>query len=97
MDRELFIHHYLPALYFSILLFGAFFDSLTTRVQPAMRWILSVLLLTICIASFIQFSPLSYGLEMSSSQCQSLKWRSKWDFDCRDRECFLSCFHVHNF
>ena len=83
MHRQLFLHHYLPALYFSVLLLGLLLDSGLARVrsQRARQVGLGVLVVA-SVYAFVRFAPLGYGLAMTRSQCMKLKWRSRWDFDC---------------
>lgn len=110
MNRQLFLHHYLPAFYHSILLFGLFLDkflelfvnfafsssthsnsskssfsnSSSSNSHSLNKWKNSILIAIFAISfwAFIKFSPLSYGLAMSKRQCEALRWRTKWDFDC---------------
>lgn len=37
MGRQLFIHHYFPALYVSVLILGATFDLFTARLSTRVR------------------------------------------------------------
>ncbi|RCH87257.1 hypothetical protein CU097_002945 [Rhizopus azygosporus] len=82
MGRQLFLHHYMPALYFSILLFAVGFDLLTIRLVNRKRlmtagvWILMVTYVYRC------FIPITYGEPWTQSLCEKGKWRSTWDFDC---------------
>jgi len=97
MKRQLFLHHYLPALYFAVILsariFEAAFSSLAfllSKVRPSttdeqtetMKKVILGALLIATVATFIKFAPLGYGLRMSKRQCVALKWLSRWDFDC---------------
>ncbi|KAL2913659.1 hypothetical protein HK105_206819 [Polyrhizophydium stewartii] len=82
MHRQLFLHHYLPALYFSILLLGALFEVVTLKLRRYGQLIAAIAFGAAAIWTFLMFSPLSYGYEVSRSRCESLKWRSAWDFDC---------------
>jgi dolichyl-phosphate-mannose-protein mannosyltransferase len=92
MKRQLFLHHYLPALYFSVILLAVLTDAglasaaallgLSEGGARRMRgFVLSVASASV-IAVFYQFSPLAYGLRMTQSQCLSLRWLPRWDFDC---------------
>jgi dolichyl-phosphate-mannose-protein mannosyltransferase len=82
MGRELFLHHYLPALYFSILLTGALFDVFARRVSAPVRWLAAALFAGLVITVFVQFAPLAYGLEFKYPGCKKLQWRPSWDFGC---------------
>ncbi|ORZ25448.1 Dolichyl-phosphate-mannose-protein mannosyltransferase-domain-containing protein [Absidia repens] len=82
MGRQLFLHHYMPALYFSILTFSVGFDLVTMRLIQRKRllvgfgWILVVIYIYRC------FIPLTYGEPWTKALCEGAKWRSTWDFDC---------------
>ncbi|KAJ3023940.1 hypothetical protein HKX48_009148 [Thoreauomyces humboldtii] len=97
MTRQLFLHHYLPSLYFSVLLFGSLFDGLTRRlllststagtrsrkVAPYAQWILATCVTVAAVYVYLRFSPLTYGLPMEKDYCNSLKWRKVWDWECK--------------
>ena len=40
------------------------------------------LFIVLVVYVFYRFAPLSYGFEQSKAACESLKWRSRWDFNC---------------
>ncbi|RKO98086.1 LOW QUALITY PROTEIN: PMT-domain-containing protein [Caulochytrium protostelioides] len=75
MSRQLFLHHYLPAFYFSVLLLGTVFHAVTFRWAPKMQWASMTVIAVLLACAF------TYGLEQNPGTCNSLKWRSKWDFD----------------
>lgn len=82
MGRQLFLHHYLPALYFAILLLSVTFD-LGLRFMPSRARILTVILFaSAAIYVFRMMSPLTYGFEWTRSQCEATKMQTTWDFDC---------------
>ncbi|CAO3571689.1 unnamed protein product [Mortierella alpina] len=82
MDRQLFLHHYLPALYFAILMLCVTFD-LACRFIPN-RYRLAALLVvsTIAILVFRARAPLTYGSQWTRSQCEGSKMLKTWDYDC---------------
>ncbi|KAI8815979.1 Dolichyl-phosphate-mannose-protein mannosyltransferase-domain-containing protein [Fimicolochytrium jonesii] len=84
MTRQLFLHHYLPSLYFSILLFGTFTEGLTTAFSTllASRW--NALVTTWPGQYRLPLCPLTYGLPMSKERCEGLKWRTEWNWGCKD-------------
>ncbi|KAI8808004.1 Dolichyl-phosphate-mannose-protein mannosyltransferase-domain-containing protein [Cladochytrium replicatum] len=83
MGRQLFLHHYFPALYFSILTFAAIFDIATFRLPQSTRSLLALLIVVAAVYVFIQFAPLTYGTPMTKAHCEKIKWLSRWDWDCR--------------
>ena len=82
MDRQLFLHHYLPSYYFGILFLGCLVDGVILSRFPALRVPFYNISATLLLYVFFQFAPLSYGLSMSQEKCLSLKWLPSWDFDC---------------
>ena len=78
--RLLFLHHYLPALCFSVMLAA----TLLERVLLVMAGRFAVHALAAYVAvvagCFLSLSPLTYGDELCSSELQSKQWVSSWDF-----------------
>lgn len=93
MKRQLFLHHYFPALYFGVIAFTQTFDYLTVRV-PAMfvkdkaraplslNRVGAVALLGLSIASFVLYAPLAYGNSWTQAECKRVKLFDSWDWDC---------------
>ncbi|KAI9303692.1 Dolichyl-phosphate-mannose-protein mannosyltransferase-domain-containing protein [Cunninghamella echinulata] len=82
MGRQLFLHHYMPALYFSILTFAVGFDLITIRFIQRKRLMMAFGWLLIVIYAYRSFAPITYGEPWTKSLCTKAKWRSTWDFDC---------------
>ncbi|KAI7904603.1 Dolichyl-phosphate-mannose-protein mannosyltransferase-domain-containing protein [Cokeromyces recurvatus] len=82
MGRQLFLHHYMPALYFAILLFSVGFDMLTVRLVNRKRLMAAGLFIISIIYVYRFFIPITYGEPWTQSLCEKAKWRSTWDFDC---------------
>jgi dolichyl-phosphate-mannose-protein mannosyltransferase len=80
MARQLFLHHYFPALYFAILLFCGVFDLLTSALRPRVRMQIALVLIIMAIWNFYYLSPLAYGNPWTKSQCEKAKWLKTWDF-----------------
>ncbi|SCV70352.1 BQ2448_1746 [Microbotryum intermedium] len=87
MSRQLFLHHYFPALYFSILLSASVFDLATSFLKPKFRLQAVVLFALAAMATYWYFSPLTYAGVWTHEQCIRAQWRPHWDFSCDD---FLS-------
>ncbi|KAJ1920771.1 hypothetical protein IWQ60_006926 [Tieghemiomyces parasiticus] len=83
MDRQLFLHHYLPALYLAILALTYTLDALTARVSRRTRQLVFAAVFFLALRQFYQFSPLAYGSLWSRTQCEAVKWFKSWDFDCK--------------
>lgn len=84
MSRQLFLHHYFPALYFAVLLICTIFDFATRRLNPKIQIQVAGVLLILTIWSWYHFSPIAYGGAWTKSKCEAAKWRSSWDFGCSD-------------
>ncbi|ORY19838.1 Dolichyl-phosphate-mannose-protein mannosyltransferase-domain-containing protein [Clohesyomyces aquaticus] len=89
MARQLFLHHYLPALYFAILALCQMYDfvsyrfsALGLRQYPAIGQAGAVAFLALTITVFTLYSPLAYGNIWTRDQCNSMKLFNTWDWDC---------------
>lgn len=82
MDRQLFSHHYLPALYFSILVLSTGLDLVFTRFSPKSRLLCVVILATLVISAFRIYAPITYGTQWTREQCQDAQWLPTWTFGC---------------
>lgn len=89
MDRTLFLHHYLPAYIFKILLLSYIIEhiyqilQLHEKTRPLTN--LFILGLTVWIAyvalTFKKFSVLNYGnTDLTESDLMNLRWKDTWDF-----------------
>ncbi|WWD18305.1 hypothetical protein CI109_102755 [Kwoniella shandongensis] len=84
MQRQLFLHHYFPALYFAVLLFCTVFDYLTSTLRPRTRLQVGAVVLILAVWSWNHWSPLTYAGAWSKGQCEKGKWLRTWDFSCND-------------
>lgn len=89
MVRQLFLHHYLPALYFAIMAFCQVVDFAVNRInfhypgaKTAVGIVFMVLFTFLSIFTFHAFSPLAYGNPWTRSKCEDVKLFNSWDFDC---------------
>ncbi|KAL8975407.1 MAG: hypothetical protein Q9197_000388 [Variospora fuerteventurae] len=89
MHRQLFLHHYFPALYFAIITLCQVYDFATNRVsalglrdRPAIGKSGVAALLAISIVVFTLYAPLSYGNQWTQRSCNKVKLLKTWDFDC---------------
>ncbi|KAI9467856.1 glycosyltransferase family 39 protein [Zychaea mexicana] len=82
MDRQLFLHHYMPALYYAVLLFGSMFDLSTVCLTSRKRMFIAAIAGICVIYTYRNFIPITYGEPWSQTSCESAKWTSSWDFDC---------------
>lgn len=93
MARQLFLHHYFPALYFAILLACSVFDLVTSTLRPRIRLQIAALLLIVAIWNYVYFSPIVYGNPWTKAKCKSAQWVKTWDFSCND---FLDSYSQYN-
>lgn len=84
MQRQLFLHHYLPALYFAVLLLAVQVNHLFYHAgtNQKLQVLLCASLTAAAIGTFVLYAPLSFGLKMTREYCQRIKLFPKWDFDC---------------
>lgn len=88
MKRQLFLHHYFPALYFGVIALSQMFDFATARFgnlgtkMPIVNRATTSLFLVLTIAAFALYSPLAYGNQWTKGECSTLKLFPGWDFDC---------------
>lgn len=85
MGRQLFLHHYIPALYFQVLVLGQFFDlvlTFTFRKRPAAAYAVFAVFFAASGYFFIHYSPFIWGGDWTKAKCESSKILSTWDFDC---------------
>ncbi|KAI2467875.1 glycosyltransferase family 39 protein [Annulohypoxylon bovei var. microspora] len=89
MQRQLFLHHYFPALVFAIMAFCQTYDFATARIaipgvreNPIVNKVGVVALLGISAVVFALYSPLAYGNAWTKSECSRVKLFGTWDWDC---------------
>ncbi|KPJ12713.1 Protein O-mannosyltransferase 1 [Papilio machaon] len=89
VDRTLFLHHYLPAYMFKILLLAYVIDHLylVLQLREKTRVFTNVLIIGITVwlsyvlLTFIKFSVLSYGnTDLNENDLMNLRWKDTWDF-----------------
>ncbi|RMY93100.1 hypothetical protein D0864_05775 [Hortaea werneckii] len=93
MQRQLFLHHYFPALYFAIITFSQIFDFFTARIsigtftlknRPTIGRLAAVVFLGASIVVFGLYAPLAYGNMWTKSECNTVKLFPTWDWDCNN-------------
>ncbi|KAI8143626.1 glycosyltransferase family 39 protein [Fennellomyces sp. T-0311] len=82
MNRQLFLHHYLPALYFAILVLAVGVDLALTKFSPRARLLVIVILAVATISVFREFEPLSIGKKWTRERCEANQWLDTWQFGC---------------
>jgi dolichyl-phosphate-mannose-protein mannosyltransferase len=89
MKRQLFLHHYFPALYFAVIALCQLFDYATARMpvlsqnqKRVANRVATVTFLALSVSVFVLYSPLAYGNQWTKSECKRVKVLGTWDFDC---------------
>ncbi|KAI8142811.1 glycosyltransferase family 39 protein [Fennellomyces sp. T-0311] len=78
MGRVTYLHHYFPALYFSILMVPFLLDHFTTGASTSRRAVVFGIVFVAVVASFIHFSPIAFGMRGPATQYSSRRWFRKW-------------------
>lgn len=91
MERQLFLHHYFPALYFAIVSLCQVYDYFHFRIggiglreRPVIGQTVAVAFLAISIAAFSFYAPLAYGNKWTKAECNRVKLFDTWDWDCNN-------------
>ncbi|WFD31778.1 dolichyl-phosphate-mannose--protein mannosyltransferase [Malassezia sp. CBS 17886] len=84
MKRQLFLHHYLPALYISVLLLCTVFDAATQRFRPRMRLQIVAAVAAAALLVFWRYAPIAYATPWTSPRCENAILLRSWDFNCVD-------------
>ncbi|KAF3006948.1 hypothetical protein E8E14_002058 [Neopestalotiopsis sp. 37M] len=100
MQRQLFLHHYFPALYFAVIAFCQLYDFVTARFplpgirsNPIVNKTGAVAILALTAVAFTLLSPLAYGNAWTKSECTKVKLYDTWDWDCNT---FLDSYEAYD-
>ncbi|KAJ0181996.1 hypothetical protein K1T71_002718 [Dendrolimus kikuchii] len=89
LDRTLFLHHYLPAYVFKILLLAFMIDHIYYIIQLRDKSRPMTNLFVLCVVvwmsyvvlTFKKFSVLNYGsTDLTENDLMDLRWKDTWDF-----------------
>lgn len=75
VNRPAFVYHYLPGLIYALLLSCLMIDQLPFK----MRVVVSLMILSAVVASFVHFAPWIYALAMSEEEHGRRRWYGRWD------------------
>ncbi|KAF2672044.1 PMT-domain-containing protein [Microthyrium microscopicum] len=78
MGRVTYVHHYYPALWFAIIVFGFCVDWTTRSLPRAVQWTVYSVLYVSVIGLFVLFKDISFGMQGSAEQWRYLKWFESW-------------------
>ncbi|KAI7858918.1 Dolichyl-phosphate-mannose-protein mannosyltransferase-domain-containing protein [Circinella umbellata] len=82
MNRQLFLHHYLPSLYFAIMVFAVGVDLALTKFSSRGRVLAIVIMSCAIISVYREFEPLTYGKAWTRERCEANQWLDTWKFNC---------------
>ncbi|KAJ1642863.1 Dolichyl-phosphate-mannose--protein mannosyltransferase 1 [Coemansia asiatica] len=82
MGRELFVHHYFPALWMAILVLAFTLDLFTAGVPRVVRLSVYAAVAAAVLHAFVVFSHITYARIWTKDACLKAKWLRTWDFDC---------------
>lgn len=78
MARVTYVHHYYPALYFSILTLGFMVDWTNRNQARAVQIVVYGILYAATIGLYILFMPISWGMVGPSKNYSYLRWFETW-------------------
>lgn len=79
MGRVTYVHHYVPALYFAMLVCGFVLEYCFKNTKSYMRYSVYALLFAGCTYTYIYFSPLCQGMHGPGVRYSKLQWLPGWD------------------
>ncbi|KAF8624120.1 hypothetical protein AX15_006029 [Amanita polypyramis BW_CC] len=82
MGRVTYIHHYLPTLYFSVLMFGHLLDHFifsSRRLSMRTKWIAFGTMAGAIVLTFWWFRGLVFGIDGPINNHWGLLWRESWN------------------
>lgn len=78
MARVTYVHHYYPALYFAILVFGFTFNHVVGKLPKVAELATYAVAYSLVIGVFVLFLPITFGMEGNAEQYKYLKWFDNW-------------------
>ncbi|KAI5302570.1 Protein O-mannosyltransferase 2 [Ascosphaera pollenicola] len=78
MGRVTYVHHYYPALYFAILVFGFCVDWATRRLNKKTQWAVYLVLYLAVFGLFYHFKDIVFGMHGPNKQWEHLNWLPRW-------------------
>ncbi len=71
-----FIYHYMPSLFFAILLAALFFDYFVKSWKA--KQIGAGIVIAVAAWHFWYFAPFTYGTEITTEQANRMEWLHAW-------------------
>jgi dolichyl-phosphate-mannose-protein mannosyltransferase len=82
MKRQLFLHHYMPALYFAVLTLGVGMDLILRRFPRILKVFVFLTAAACMIYTYWVYSPLAYGENWTVAECENAFLLKTWDLNC---------------
>ncbi|KAG8715333.1 Protein O-mannosyltransferase 2 [Ceratobasidium sp. 423] len=81
MGRVTYIHHYLPALWFSVLMVGHLFNHFVfaARIAERTKWIVFGAAVSVIVSVFWWFRGIAFGITGPIGDYWGLGWRKTWN------------------
>ncbi|PKK76569.1 PMT-domain-containing protein [Rhizophagus irregularis] len=79
MGRVTYLHHYFPALYFSMLMAAFMMDHFTVSCKPKTKNIIFGIYYSLIVIVFWYFKDIAFGINYPASELKSRKWLSTWN------------------
>ncbi|SCU91420.1 LADA_0F09846g1_1 [Lachancea dasiensis] len=77
MGRVTYVHHYVPALYFAILVFGFVLETVLPK-RVLLNVVIYSTLYAGCIYTYMYFAPIAQGMDGPAMNYQYLDWVNTW-------------------
>ncbi|KAK4519221.1 uncharacterized protein ATC70_009453 [Mucor velutinosus] len=82
MDRQLFLQHYMPALYLAVLTLGVGIDLIFKRSPRIVKLVFAVIASACIVYTYYVYSPITYGEPWSVAGCEQATLLDSWDLNC---------------
>ncbi|ORZ02397.1 Dolichyl-phosphate-mannose-protein mannosyltransferase-domain-containing protein [Syncephalastrum racemosum] len=79
MGRVMYLHHYFPALYFSMFMVPFLLEHFTRHCSKRTSRLVFGVAFTAVIVAFLQLHPVAYGMEGPIEDYASLRWIKSWN------------------
>ncbi|KDE06245.1 hypothetical protein MVLG_03404 [Microbotryum lychnidis-dioicae p1A1 Lamole] len=82
MGRVTYLHHYLPTLWFSVILFGGLLDHFvfkSRRLTQRTKWIVFLAVSGSVLFTFWWFHETAFGIEGPATKLKYRTWRKSWN------------------
>lgn len=80
MGRVTYLHHYFPALYFSIIMVPLLIDHFVAQSSPRTQSLVFTTAFALVISAFIYFSPAAFGMTGPLDKYAGKMWFRNWRF-----------------